>query len=438
MAQSSSPLAIDALCLECSGPQCDFKPAAFQRRALGPKDVLIDMKYCGVCHSDLTIAADHVAGVGLKTKYPFTPGHELAGICTAVGSQVTKIKVGDQVGVGCFLDSCLECKYCKNDRENLCSKGNTLTIGGDTTLHGRADSVPKGAPARGGFSSKMVVHEHFATLIPPDYPLEMAGPIMCSGITVYDPLMVNKVTQGTRVGIVGLGGLGVMGIKLARILGATVTAISRTNAKEGLAKSAGAESFLASGDPQAMAAASKSLDLVLDTIPGDHDWSIYHALLADGGKMVFLGVTHLTLALIGTGGTKTLTAGWVGGQKALQEVMDICAREKIYPNIEIVPVQKVCEVFEELDRGGDSGKRYVLDLQGSLNETTLSSWDVKPPKLSPHASLNVCGVLSAAMKAQCGLYDAPGRAFACLTACTLILSAAVYGWIRTGRALKQT
>jgi len=383
--------AIDALCMACNDETCDFKPMRFQRRPLGPEDVLIDLKFCGVCHSDLHTAANHMKDIGKGAEYPCVPGHELAGICVAVGEKVTKVKVGDQVGVGCLVDSCHDCAACKVGEEQKCAKRVGTYGGKDTT--GRAASYPPGKMTMGGYASKMVVHERFAILIPPDYPLKFAGPVLCAGITMYDPLKRYGATKGTRVGVIGLGGLGVMGIKLAKALGCVVTAISRTKAKEHLATAAGAVNYVASADPASMTAGAGSLDLILNTIPAAHDWAAYQVLLAKGGKHVLLGVhSGLAAAIYAEKIRKlsftssTVVMSMIGGITNTQEVIDLCARDGIYPDIEVVLVQKLNEVYTALDASNDAGKRFVLDLEGSLNEETFNTCDAPPPKLAPNAT----------------------------------------------------
>jgi len=379
--------AVDAICMACADESCDFKPMRFQRRPLGPQDVLIDMKYCGVCHSDLHTAANHMAGVGRVTSYPCTPGHELAGICSAVGSEVSKIKVGDQVGVGCLVDSCGDCERCKEGQENKCKQSVSTYNGADQS--GRAASHPPGQKTIGGYCTKMVVNERFAILIPPDYPLDCAGPVMCAGITVYDPLKAQGAKQGTRVGVIGLGGLGLMGIKLAKALGCKVTAISRSKTKEALAKQSGAELFVVSEDAESMLEAAESLDLILNTIPTSHDWGVYQALLDADGRQVLLGAHAGTAAAMFAKRVKpqmSVTNSLIGGILNTQEVIDLCAREKIYPDIEVVPVQKLGEVYTALDAANDTGKRYVLDLEGSLNDKAFDSCTAPPPNLGPNTT----------------------------------------------------
>ena len=379
----------DALCMACDDERCDFKPVRFQRRPVGLQDVEIEMRFCGVCHSDLHTAASHIAGVGRKTEYPCTPGHELAGVCVAVGKDVTKFKVGDHVGVGCLVDSCHECDACKAGEEQKCAKSVGTYNGTDWS--GRAASHPAGRKTIGGYSSKMVVHERFGILIPPDYPLEKAGPVLCSGITMYEPLRKHGAAVGTRVGVIGLGGLGVMGIKLAKALGCTVTAISRTAAKQELAEQSGAMEFVASSDRTAMKAAAKSLDLILNTIPAQHNWAAYQPLLDRGGKHVILGANSAMAGAMFAPklrwfSTPSVVHSVIGGIANTQEVIDLCAREKIYPETELVPVQQLNEVYTKLDASNDSGMRYVLDLSRSLTSDTVHTFDAPPPTLGPNAT----------------------------------------------------
>lgn len=241
------------VCMACADATCDFKAMALQRRPVGEYDVLINMKYCGVCHSNLHHAADQ----SLKpTVYPCVPGHELAGVAVAIGSKVTTVKVGMQVGVGCYIDSCMDCPQCHIGEENKCKQRVLLTYQSEDkgSQSGRAETYPTGGVTAGGYTNRMVVHERFAIKIPDDYPLECAGPIMCAGITMSDPLKKHGVGSGTRVGIVGLGGLGQVGVKLAKALGCIVVAISRSEAKRNFAVQCGAHTFLASANKAEMKA----------------------------------------------------------------------------------------------------------------------------------------------------------------------------------------
>lgn len=388
---------VDLLCMACQDDTCDFKPLKVQRRPVGDEDVLIDMKYCGVCHTDLHIAANHTQGLQ-KTLYPCVPGHELAGVCTQVGSKVTKIKVGDHVGVGCMVDSCLNCVACQKGDENMCRKQNTATYQGDDK-HGRAATYPVGGKTIGGYSTKMVVHERFAILIPKSYPLECAGPIMCAGITMYEPLKVYKAKAGSKVGIVGLGGLGLTGIKIAKALGCSVTAISRGEGKRAMAAQCGADSYIASSSSEQMAAGAKSFDLILDTIPSYHDIKPYQRLVTEEGKLVILGLSSLLLAGLAvdalTGGRSTVTASGIGGIANTQEVINLCDKHKILPPVKVCPVHELNRIYELLDSTNDAGLRYVLDLEGSLNESTLEKCTLPPPKLgTPVANPTLGGIVS--------------------------------------------
>ena len=381
---------IDTLCMACDDAGCDFKPTRMQRRALGPNDVLIDMKYCGVCHSDLHKAANHMASVGRPTVYPCVPGHELAGICTAVGSAVTKIRVGDQVGVGCLVDSCHECEHCLRGEEQKCKKSVGTYQSRDWS--GRAASVPAGMPTVGGYTSKIVVHERFAIKIPSTYPLAMAGPILCAGITMFDPLMAHGATTGTRVGIVGLGGLGVMGVKLAKALGCVVTAVSRSPSKRDHAiATCGADHFIASTDKAAMRAAAGSIDLVLNTIPAMHDYTVYEALVSPLGKHVTLGANAVAggaiyaAKIVGEAKMRTVFSA-IGGIKNTQAVVDLCDKAKIYPETKVMPVSALSEIYEALDSNNDAGIRYVLDIGTTLTEDAFTVCTAPPPKMQPNTT----------------------------------------------------
>eukprot|EP00438_Fugacium_kawagutii_P016900 Skav205370 [mRNA] locus=scaffold2437:128425:136360:+ [translate_table: standard] len=293
---------METICMGCKDASCSFEAMKLKRRELNDFDVLIEMKYCGVCHSDLHIAAGHMENVMGKVEYPCVPGHELAGVVKQIG-KVTKFSVGDQIGVGCMVDACLDCSKCKEGQEQKCSKQVGTYAGKDWS--GRA-SIPGREQTIGGYTSIMVVQERFGIKIPKSYPLEMAGPVMCAGITMYDPLKAYKAKPGAassdKVGIVGLGGLGVMGVKLAKALGCNVPcpeviAISRSESKKPFAmETCGASGFLASSDAKQMEENSRSFDLILNTIPSDHDESIYTALLKPSGHHVLLGLNASTLA----------------------------------------------------------------------------------------------------------------------------------------------
>jgi len=356
---------IDCICMACDDDGCDFQPVEMQRRPVGKFDVHIEVVYCGVCHSDLSVAAGHTPA---PTHYPLVPGHEAVGICVAVGAGVEKFKVGDHVGVGNMVDSCLECRSCLGGEEQGCAKQVPTFNGKDWS--GRA-SQGGGTPfTAGGYSTAMVIHERFCILIPESYPLEHAGPIMCAGTTMYDPMKRAGVQAGTKVGILGLGGLGVMGIKLAKALGCTVTAISRGDAKRALALNAGADHFINSKDVEQMSAHVGRLTLIINTIPSAHDASIYNTLLTSDGQHVHAGLHSAAFAagaanFLLPGRTQEKTT-FIGGIASTQEVMDLCASAGIHTEIEIRPAADLNRIFELLDGTNESGKRFVLDIAGTL------------------------------------------------------------------------
>jgi uncharacterized zinc-type alcohol dehydrogenase-like protein len=254
----------------------EFEKIKIKRNAVGADDVQLDVKYCGICHSDVHFTRAEIAAVAAC--YPMVPGHEIAGIATKVGKNVKGIKVGDHVGVGCFVDSCMECQPCKAGYENGCDKFPTLTFNGKTVF-GRISTDRD--YTYGGYSKSMTVNSHFVIRIPKGYPLEKAGPVFCSGITVYTPLKeFGAIKGGKKVGVIGIGGLGQMAVNLAAAMGNEVTAISTSPKKKETAMSIGAKHFLVSTDADAMAKAVKSLDLIINTVSANHQISTYLPLLA--------------------------------------------------------------------------------------------------------------------------------------------------------------
>ena len=377
--------------------KCDFKPMEMYRRPLGDYDVLIDMKYCGVCHTDI-VYANGRANMVMKPKYPAVPGHELAGVVEQVGSKVTKFKVGDQIGVGTMIDSCLTCKHCKCGDEQKCKKVVATYAGEDWSgraaphpatreVPGKPGKTEKG-PLIGGYSTKCVIFERFGIKIPSSFPLEAAGPVMCAGITMYTPLKDHGAGPGVSVGVVGLGGLGIMGIKLAKEMGCKVTAISRSKAKEAIAKQAGATSYVATAESSDLAKAAKSLDIILDTVPCDHDLTPYKKMLRDSqSRHVVLGLCpQLTGAFLAgsvLGQRSTVTFSFTGGIKNTEELIALCdkAEPKIVPQLKIMPVQELNNIFEILEKSNDEAISYVLDLS-TLNGETASKCTSPPPKMN--------------------------------------------------------
>lgn len=368
---------IPAIAMGCVDCRCHMKPFRFHRRAVGDHDVQVELRYCGVCHSDVHFARNDLS----RAVYPMVPGHELSGVCVAVGGAVTKFAVGDHVGVGCFVDSCLECGPCQSGREQYCSKGMTMTYGGQDR-HGRAALGADMAATYGGYSTQMVVHERFAIKIPKEYPLEKAGVLLCAAVSMYDPLKEWGAKAGTRVGIVGIGGLGHMGVKLAKALGCSVTAVSRSEAKRAFAEQLGADRYVSLSSPEQLAGASKSLDLILNTICKPHDIAPLMALLDVSGTLVQLGLfarppalPHIPMMF----GRTSVAGSLIGGIRAQQEVIEFCAERKIYPEVEVRPVSDLGDIFEKLDQGNDSGLRYVLDI-ATLTDGAFQACEAPPPK----------------------------------------------------------
>lgn len=291
------------------------------------------------------------------------------------------------MGVGCFVDSCLDCRFCKRGEEQYCDKQATFTYS-FPNIHGRAPNGPgfEQLGTMGGYSTQMVCHERFAIKIPKDYPLEKAGPVMCAGITVYDPMVYHKAGPGTRLGIMGLGGLGMMAIKIGKALGCEVTVISRSDAKREYALGLGADKYVASSDPKQMGAAAKSLDLILNTISASHELMQYQPLLDTNGTMVLIGLPDAPFTVPAAPlifGRQAVAGSIIGGIKATQEVIDLCAAKKIYPETKVVPVSELNGVFEKLAASNDAGVRYVLDIANTLTESAFEACaKVPPPDLS--------------------------------------------------------
>ncbi|MGY4535432.1 putative zinc-type alcohol dehydrogenase-like protein [Pseudomonas sp. TE3786] len=327
-------------------------PFKFERRALRPNDVAMEILYCGVCHSDLHQARDDW---GFST-YPIVPGHEIVGRVTAVGNAVKRYQVGDAVAVGCMVDSCQECDQCRKGEEQLCRQANTQTYNG-------RDRITK-EPTFGGYSKHLVVREEFVLRVPDALDLAKAAPLLCAGITTYSPLRTWNVGPGSRVGVIGLGGLGHMAVKLAAGMGAQVTVLSRSPDKEADALELGADNLLVSSDKDAMKKAASSFDLIIDTIPVRHDVSPYMSLLDVDGTLVIVGQIgpidqQLTLPFVL--GRRRLAGSPIGGIAETQEMLDFCARKNILPDCEMIRMDEINEAFERMERS-DVRYRFVIDM----------------------------------------------------------------------------
>lgn len=338
-------------------PDTDLAPWDFERRGVGPHDVQFDILYCGVCHSDLhQIKNDWFPGI-----FPMVPGHEIVGRVVKVGDHVTKFKVGDLAGTGCMVDSCLVCENCKRDLEQYCLEGNTQTYNGME----RDGSMP----TYGGYSTSIVVKEHFALKISDKVDLAATAPLLCAGITTWSPLKHWNVGKGHKLAVLGLGGLGHMGVKFGVALGAEVTVLSTSPNKEADAKKLGAHNFVVTTDPEQVKAAQGTFDFILDTVSAPHDFNMYLGLLKVDGVMMCVGVPPepaQVAAFSLLGGRKSLTGSAIGGIKETQEMLDFCAENSIVSDIEMINIQDITQAYERMVKG-DVRYRFVIDIASLKN-----------------------------------------------------------------------
>jgi uncharacterized zinc-type alcohol dehydrogenase-like protein len=327
-------------------------PFTFERRDPGPKDVAIEILFCGVCHTDLhTVRNDWK-----NTLYPSLPGHEIAGRVTAVGSDVTRFKVGDVAAVGCMVDSCRTCSNCRQGLEQYCDNVFTATY--------NSEDKKSGGHTFGGYSSHIVVDHDFVLKIPENLELAAAAPLLCAGITTYSPLRHWQAGPGKKVGIVGLGGLGHMGVKLAHAMGAYVVLFTTSASKVEDGKRLGADEVVLSTDANAVAAHVESFDLIVDAVGAKHDINAYLNLIKRDGTMVQVGVPAEPLALA------TFSVIWkrrnfagslIGGIAETQEMLDFCGKHGIACDIEIIPIHKIEEAYARMLKS-DVKYRFVIDM----------------------------------------------------------------------------
>jgi alcohol dehydrogenase (NADP+) len=333
-------------------PRASFEAFNFERREVGPNDVLIKILYCGICHSDIHQARDEWGGA----MYPMVPGHEIVGRVEKIGSAVTKFKLGDPVGVGCFVDSCRTCHSCKESEEQFCEGQLSFTYNG-TEKDGKT-------PTYGGYSSQIVVDENYVLKVSPELSLAEVAPLLCAGITTYSPLRRFKVGPGQKVGIVGLGGLGHMGVKLAASMGADVTVFSTSPSKEKDASRLGAHHFVVTKDPKQLEPIANSFDVILNTVSAPYDPNMYINLLHRDGVMVFVGLPEKPLEFHPSSlimKRKNLTGSLIGGIRETQEMLDYCAEKNITSDIEIVSIQQIEEAYERTLKA-DVRYRFVIDM----------------------------------------------------------------------------
>ena len=333
-------------------PTTPLAPFAFERRALRPDDVAMEVLYCGVCHSDLHFSRNDWG----FTIYPNLPGHEIVGRVTAVGGEVTRHRVGDIVAVGCLVDSCQHCTHCHDGEEQYCLNGRTDTYNAPDRVTGQI--------TMGGYSKHMVARESFVLRVPAGLDPARTGPLLCAGITTYSPLRTWNVGPGSRVGVIGLGGLGHMAVKLAAAMGAHVTVLGRSLDKQADALELGADRLLLSTDDEAMTRAQSTLDLIIDTVPVKHDLNPYMPLLKVDGTLVLVGQVGplsepSTVPLIL--GRRRIAGSLIGGIAETQELLDFCARMDIHPDCEMIRMDQINHAFERMERA-DVRYRFVIDM----------------------------------------------------------------------------
>jgi uncharacterized zinc-type alcohol dehydrogenase-like protein len=336
-------------CPDSTGP---LGPIAIERLDPGPKDVVIDIQFCGICHSDLHIGKNELG----RTKYPFVPGHEIVGVVASVGAEVTQHKVGDRVGVGCMVDSDRTCHECQRGEEQFCT--NMVGTYGGTDKAGR--------PTMGGYSDKIVVNEHFVLRIPDALSMAAAAPLLCAGITTWSPLKTWEAGPGKKVGVVGLGGLGHMAVKLAAALGAEVTVLSTSDRKKADALAMGAHDFLVTTDAEAMKSAVMRFDLIINTVSAPADVNRLIQLLGRDGTMVMLGLAAeplpvFSLALLSR--RRRLAGSPIGGIRETQEMLDFCAEHGIVSDIELIKPEQINEAWARIEKS-DVRYRFVIDMAG--------------------------------------------------------------------------
>jgi len=327
-------------------------PYSFERRDPKENDVVIDIKYCGICHSDIHTVRSEWG----QAKYPVVPGHEIAGIVRAIGSKVTKYKVGDPVGVGCFVDTCRHCSSCEADLEQYCLEG----------MSGTYNSFERDGktPTQGGYSNVIVVDENYVLKIPNSLPLDKAAPLLCAGITLYSPLMHWKAGPGKKVAIMGLGGLGHVGVKIAVALGAEVTVLSHSEKKREDALKMGAHHFVSTHDKAAFQKYAGSFDLIINTISADINMGEYFGLLKLDGALVVVGLPEKALTIHPFPLVlmrRSYAGSLIGSIKETQDMLDFCAKHAITPDIEVIAPEHVNVAYERVLKS-DVRYRFVINM----------------------------------------------------------------------------
>lgn len=327
-----------------------FEKTSLERRELGPLDVLIEIEFAGICHSDIHAARNEWGG----TRYPLVPGHEIAGVVSAVGADVTRHRVGDRVGVGCFVDSCGECEACEADQEQFCVRGVTATY----NAKGR-----DGERTQGGYSTHIVVTEAFVVSIPDGLELDVAAPLLCAGVTLYSPLTHWGAGPGKKVAIIGMGGLGHVGVKIAHAMGAEVTVLSQSLSKEADGRRFGADAYFATSDPDTFGQLRERFDLILNTVSVNLDIDAYMSLLAIDGTLVELGLPEKPIevrAFSLAKNRRSLAGSMVGGLAETQEMLNFCAEHGIGADVEVIAADQIDAAYERV-LASDVRYRFVID-----------------------------------------------------------------------------
>ncbi len=336
--------------LSAPAASAPFEQTTIERRELRPRDVRIEVKYCGICHSDIHQVRDEWGG----SIFPMVPGHEIAGVVASVGSDVDRFSVGDRVGVGCMVDSCGECEYCVAGEEQFCTKGNVQTYNARDY---------EGEVTYGGYSREIVVKDHFVVNIPDAIELQDAAPLLCAGITTYAPLKHWHVGEGTKVAVIGMGGLGHVGVQIAAAMGAEVTVLSQSLSKQEDGLRFGAKHYFATSDRETFKQLQGSFDVILNTVSANLPLDAYLRLLRVDGTMVTVGApsdpdkVH-AFSLIG--GRRSLAGSAIGGLADTQEMLDFCAAHDVRPAIELISADAVDGAYDRVVRS-DVRYRFVID-----------------------------------------------------------------------------
>ncbi len=333
-------------------PRSPLAPLEIDRRAVGDHDLLVDIAFCGICHSDIHQARDEWGGA----TFPMVPGHEIVGRVSRAGAKVTRFRVGDAVGIGCLVDSCRTCDRCARGLEQYCAKGPAWTY--------NSTEMDRRTPTYGGYSKAIVVDEAFALRVDPGQDLSRVAPLLCAGVTTWSPLRRWRAGKGQRVGVVGLGGLGHMAVKLAASLGAEVTVLSTSPSKEADARRLGAHEFAVWTEKGATRRLAGRFDVVIDTVSAPHDLDRLLGTVAIDGALVQVGVPPEAQRVSANsliGGRRSLAGSLIGGIAETQEVLDHCARHGVGADVEVIPIQKVNEAYERTLRS-DVRYRFVIDL----------------------------------------------------------------------------